>query len=122
MPFRPHRLRGAISSHMLGGKEVDLSPEKGKMMAENEKAPNNEPQQLNDEDLDQVSGGGRQTGPGFTAAWWNQYDEDSLQADFAAHGAGMSLDEFIKARGISAEELTCRRQWLQSQRPLFSDF
>ena len=91
-------------------------------MAEHKKTLTPESQQINDEDLAQVNGGGRQVGPGFTAAWWNQYDEDSLQADFAAHGAGMTLDEFIKARGISADELTCRRNWLQGQRPLFSDF
>ena len=84
-------------------------------MAENKNAPTPEPQKLNDGDLAEVNGGGTQTGPGFTAAWWNQYDEDQLQADFAAHGAGMTLDEFIKMRGISGEELSCRWSYLQQE-------
>ena len=88
-------------------------------MSEDGKTPINEPQRLSDEDLTQVTGGGTQTGPGFTAAWWNQYDEDQLQADFAAHGAGMTLDEFIASKGIGGDELTCRRNWLRGQSRLF---
>ena len=89
--------------------------DEGTAMSKNMKTSPTEPQQLSDEDLCQVSGGWTQTGPGFTAGGWCQDDEDSLQADYAAHGAGMSLDDFIKTRSYSSQELTCRRMYLQQQ-------
>ena len=80
-------------------------------MSENKKNPN-EPQRLSDDDLAGVSGGWSQSGEGWSSAGWGQSDEDALQADYAAHGAGMSLEDFMTARGISGAELLCRINWL----------
>ena len=74
----------------------------------------NKPQQLNDDDLTQVSGGWVWTdsATGSTGVGWNQHDEDSLQADYAAHGAGMSLDDFMKAKGMGSMEIGMRNLWV----------
>ena len=69
----------------------------------------NEPKQLNEDDLAQVSGG---RGNSYNAVW-DGYEERKLQADYAAHGAGMTLDEFIMTRGFCALEIECRNKWIR---------
>ena len=83
-------------------------------MAENENTPTSESQPLNDSDLKEVNGGWVWTdsATGSTGAGWRQSDEDALQADYAAHGAGMSLDDFMKAKGMSSIEITMRSLWM----------
>lgn len=84
-------------------------------MAENKKNPN-EPQRLSDDDLAGASGGWSQSGEGWSLAGWDQSDEDALQADYAAHGAGMSLEDFMTEKGICGDELLCRQNWLSAPR------
>ena len=76
-------------------------------MAENENVPANEPQQLNDDDLKEVNGGWfwKDDVTGSWGVGWRQSDEDALQADYAAHGAGMSLDDFMTAKGMDSREI-----------------
>ena len=74
------------------------------------------PQKLSDDDLKEVNGGWSERGEGWSAAGWDQSEEDRLQADYAAHGAGMSLEDFMVARGITGDELLCRTNWLQGKR------
>lgn len=79
-------------------------------MVDNENIPTSEPQQLSDDDLKEVNGGFYWEDPA-TGSWgvgWKQADEDALQADYKAHGAGMSLDDFMKARGMSSMEIMMR--------------
>ena len=83
-------------------------------MAKNESTPSTEPQQLNDDDLKEVSGGWhwKDSVTGSEGWGWRQSDEDALQADYAAHGAGMSLDDFMKAKGMDSREIGMRSLWL----------
>lgn len=69
----------------------------------------NEPQQLNDDDLSQVSGGRGNN----DFAIWDEYAERELQADYAANGAGKSLDDFITSREYCALEIECRNKWIR---------
>ena len=65
--------------------------------------------ELSAEELEKVAGGRYD---GCTGKWGPE-DEEALQADYAAHGAGMSLEEFIKTRGLHEGELLARDKWIR---------
>ena len=66
-------------------------------------------QELSPDEIEMVAGGQISSG----VAVWDGTEERKLQADYAAYGAGMSLDDFIMSRGFCALEIECRNKWIR---------
>lgn len=64
-----------------------------------------ESNELNDEDLAEVSGG-------LISARWDVSTEKALQDDYAANGGGMFFDDYLLAKGVGELEKRARKQWV----------
>ena len=82
-------------------------------MSENKKNING-PYQLSDDELASVNGGGFRLSND-----WDITMENDIQRDYAANGNGMSMDDYLRSRGVGDTQIACRNFWLKQGSPDF---
>lgn len=80
----------------------------------NEEKKMNVNQMLSDDELDAVNGG--VASAKSVVSVWDRTAELALQAEYAANGAGMSLEAYANAR-MSSQQLNARAAWVNSADP-----